>query len=259
MRLFGYSPERRSAFWQFCHSNGVPVIRTGPNASIWSRRASLNSSESWETVPLSAKWAALPSTIQAVYDSLASAIRGDGSNVDSKAKASASNALRAGVGVTVISVYGIIGRNLSQLETMCGGCAVNIIQAAIEKTMEDPDCECIVLDFDSPGGVVTGVPELADFIRAASHQKPIVAFTAGQCYSAAYWLASACDGIFCTKSADLGSIGVYVALMDETDAWIKEGYKLELFKAGLFKAAVHPGQKLDPDARALMQADVDAI
>lgn len=30
MRLFGYTPERRSAFWQMVASRGVPRVRVGP-------------------------------------------------------------------------------------------------------------------------------------------------------------------------------------------------------------------------------------
>ena len=29
MQRFGYRREQRSAFWQFIHSNGVPIVRTG--------------------------------------------------------------------------------------------------------------------------------------------------------------------------------------------------------------------------------------
>lgn len=29
MALLNYTPDRRSAFWQFVHSNGIPHIRTG--------------------------------------------------------------------------------------------------------------------------------------------------------------------------------------------------------------------------------------
>jgi hypothetical protein len=30
MKVLDYTPERRSAFWQFVHSNRVPHIRVGP-------------------------------------------------------------------------------------------------------------------------------------------------------------------------------------------------------------------------------------
>jgi predicted DNA-binding transcriptional regulator AlpA len=29
MALLNYTPEQRSAFWQFVHSNGIPFVRTG--------------------------------------------------------------------------------------------------------------------------------------------------------------------------------------------------------------------------------------
>lgn len=39
MRLLNYSPGRRSAFWQFVHSNGVPHIRTGQKKIQFSEQA----------------------------------------------------------------------------------------------------------------------------------------------------------------------------------------------------------------------------
>lgn len=207
-----------------------------------------------------AKWAALPSTIQAVRDALSAHIHSPNAGQIKVSLPTFGGQSTAPVSnVAVIPVQGIIGKNMSQFETMCGGCDVNTIQANIEECLEDDTCSCILLAFDSPGGVVTGVPELAAFIRAASAEKPIYAFTDGQCCSAAYWLASATQGIFCTMTADVGSIGVYVAMVDETDAWTKEGYRLDLMKAGEFKAMGMPGQPLAPAERALIQAGVDQV
>jgi signal peptide peptidase SppA len=207
-----------------------------------------------------AKWAALPSTIQAVHDALAAHMRSQNAgHIKVALPTPASPTPVPSSNVAVIPVMGIIGKNLSSLETMCGGCDVNAVQGQIEEALEDDSCTSILLAFDSPGGVVTGVPELAAFIRAASNEKPIYAFTDGQCCSAAYWLASATQGIFCTQTADVGSIGVYVALVDESEAWAKEGYKLELMKAGEFKAMGHPGKPLADGERALIQAGVDKV
>jgi hypothetical protein len=30
MKVFNYTPERRSAFWQFVYTNGIPVVRLSP-------------------------------------------------------------------------------------------------------------------------------------------------------------------------------------------------------------------------------------
>ena len=215
-----------------------------------------------------ARWAALPSTVQAVHDSLAAHLRGQ-RNISlipeppgppvSPDHDDEDDSADDPMSVAVIEVHGIIGKNLSQLETMCGGVDVNSIEDAIDAGLADPAVSSILLHFDSPGGVVTGVPELAACIREADQVKPVYGFTDGQCCSAAYWLASQCRALACTVSADVGSIGVYMALCDDSAWWQKEGYKLELIKAGAHKAAGISGQPLHPADRALMQADVDAI
>ncbi len=164
-----------------------------------------------------------------------------------------------GESVAVIPVYGILGKHLSAFEAECGGCDVEAIGEMLDYAIASPAIKSVLLDIDSPGGVVTGIPELAAKIREATAAKPVYAFTSGQCCSAAYWIASACDAIFCTTSADVGSIGVYVALCDNSEWWKKEGLKLELIKAGEFKAMGISGKPLEDAERALIQADVDAI
>ena len=39
MKLFNYTPERRSAFWQFVYANGVPHVRTGQKKIQFSESA----------------------------------------------------------------------------------------------------------------------------------------------------------------------------------------------------------------------------
>lgn len=162
-------------------------------------------------------------------------------------------------GILVVPVHGVCARYLSAMETDCGGLDLNDTEATLRAAREDPRVQGIVLHFNSPGGTVTGIPELASLIRTISETKPIIAFTDAQCCSAAYWLASACDSIVVTPTADVGSIGVYSALVDESAAWAQEGYKLELMKAGKHKAMGIPGLPLAPEDRALIQAEVDSI
>ncbi len=218
----------------------------------------------------SARWCVTPATLHAIYDTLGAHLRGHPLAVRASltpdqvplpaAPGPASHAPTPTAShVAIIEVHGIIGKNLSAMDVDCGGCDLNGIAAALDAAVADPACSAIVLDFDSPGGVVTGVPEMTERIRQLDALKPIYAYVGAQCCSAAYWLASACRVIVCTKSADLGSIGVYVALCDDSEWWKKEGYKLELIKAGEFKAMGISGQPLAEKERALIQADVDSI
>lgn len=63
----------------------------------------------------------------------------------------------------------------------------------------------IVLDIDSPGGDVSGVESLVALIE--SRPGVTLAEISGDCASAAYWIASACDKVTAVPSALIGSIG----------------------------------------------------
>jgi signal peptide peptidase SppA len=220
----------------------------------------------------SAKWAVQPATLQAIRDLLSSRLTMDRADAGAvltsiqtrseapRRRAEINQSAAPGAArISVVPVFGIIGKRLDEFETMCGGCDLENVEAAIARAVNDPRSEAIVLHFDSPGGVVTGVPELAAKIRAWSDEKPIYAFTDKLMASAAYWLASACTGVFCTPTADVGSIGVYMAVIDESEAWAKEGYKLVLVKAGARKAEGMTGAAISDDTISAWQSEVDEI
>ncbi len=159
----------------------------------------------------------------------------------------------------VIFGSGILGKHLDSMEEMCaGGLSVDKIQAALAEGRDDPKVASIVVHLDSPGGVVYGIAETAALIREISAAKAIVGFCDSQAASAAYWILAACDAVYVTTSADLGSIGVYCAVFDYSAWFAKEGIKVDLFKDGTFKAAGFPGTSLTDDQRAHLQAEVMA-
>jgi hypothetical protein len=104
---------------------------------------------------------------------------------------------------------------------------------------------------------VLGTPELAD--RIAQVSKPIMAFSNGMIASAAYWIASATGGIYTTRTANTGSIGVYMAIADESRAFEAQGVKIEVIKAGKLKAMGFPGTPITDQAREHLQAQVNQI
>lgn len=164
-------------------------------------------------------------------------------------------------GVGVIPIKGVIGKGLSKLEKTCGACDTKDVESELAQMLDDPTCKAILLDVDSPGGTVSGVPELAAKIAAADDRKPVLAFTDGQMCSAAYWLASGVRVIYASPSAEVGSIGVYMPWVDSTKAYENEGYKVEVIKntGGTFKGMGMPGTALTDDQRAHLQERVDEI
>lgn len=165
-------------------------------------------------------------------------------------------------GVAYIPVMGVIGKRMSMIEKMCMG-GVDCLDVAdmIEECVADPKIRAILLHIDSPGGTVGGVPELGNTIASASMRKPCLAYADGLCASAAYWLAAGASAIWATPSAEVGSIGVYLPWVDETQALAMQGIKVDLIKNAdsPLKGAGYPGTALSPEQRADWQAGVDHI
>ena len=160
-------------------------------------------------------------------------------------------------GIAHIPISGPIGYRLGSFEKGAGAVDVQDIEDEIDQAEEDPNVRGIIFDIDSPGGMVTGTPELADRIKQI--EKTCYAFSGGVILSAAYWLAAATDGIFLTKSADAGSIGVYAPFKDLSGMAEKIGIKVQVFTSGKYKGMGVPGTSLSKDQQALMQERVIEI
>ena len=157
-------------------------------------------------------------------------------------------------GIAHIPISGPIGKGLGKFEKGAGAVDVADIEDDLNDSEDDDDVLGIILDIDSPGGMVSGTPELADRILAV--EKPIYAFTGGMMCSAAYWIACATDGVFATKSADVGSIGVYAPMADTSEMWKARGVKIEVFSSGKYKGIGVPGTSLSKDHREFMQSRI---
>lgn len=164
-------------------------------------------------------------------------------------------------GIALIPVRGILGKNLGMMETLCGGCDVDRVLSSIEDAAASSAIAKIVLHVDSPGGAATGIPEAhAAILRlSAESQKPIYAFVDGQCCSGGVYLAAACDAIFCTRSAMLGSVGAITQLKLRVMANAAEGIEVRTYKHGKFKDLGNPNRPPTPEEEALIQARIDHI
>lgn len=99
-----------------------------------------------------------------------------------------------------------------------GMCAYGMTDnaALVSRLANSPNVSGIILNIDSPGGQVAGTSMLADAIKAAGNNKPVIAvIDDGIAASAAMWIASAANEIYATKATDqVGSIGVYCTIAD---------------------------------------------
>lgn len=122
--------------------------------------------------------------------------------------------------VKVISIEGPIFKN----GTWCSY-GTKDWTAAVWEAYQDPNISAVLLDIDSPGGQVSGIPSLYDAVRNPA--KPTVSFcNDGMMCSGGYYIAAGSDAIVSSQRTDMiGSIGVYTRLRDLRDYYAKEGIR----------------------------------
>ena len=123
----------------------------------------------------------------------------------------------------------------------------------------NPDVSTILIDCDSPGGVVDGVPEAWQAIMDVrkKQKKYVVAIANTLMASAAYWICSAADEIVATPSAEVGSIGVFILHMELSRMFEEEGVGVNMIRQPPSKADANMFEPLSDAARADLQAKVD--
>jgi signal peptide peptidase SppA len=160
-------------------------------------------------------------------------------------------------GIGIIPVVGVIGKGLSPLEKMMGAVDINDLSDQVDAMAADPAVDKIAFQVSSPGGTVTGVEELANKIRNLG--KPTMAYTDSEMASAAYWISSASDKVTASPSSSVGSVGVYMAIPDYSEAAKMQGIKMVVIKSGKFKGAGIEGTSLDEGQLGNLQEGVDTI
>lgn len=154
--------------------------------------------------------------------------------------------------VGVISVSGIISRHADMFASFLGmsSAAIENIAKDFQILLDNEEVKSIILDFDTPGGAITGVNELAEIIYKARGIKPIKAYVTGMACSAGYFLAAACDEIIIDEMGSVGSIGVMRVVSKSNE------------KSVIFKSSQSPMKNIDGESeqgRAEYQAKVDYL
>lgn len=162
-------------------------------------------------------------------------------------------------GSAIIPITGPLTKRASFFSFLFGGTSYMAISNMFKMAMADEDVSSIILDIDSPGGVVSGTEAVGDLIFNARGEKPIVSYANGTMASAAYWIGSAADAIVAQKTSPVGSIGVLMIHTDYSKMNEKEGIKVTYISSGKYKALGNPDEPLKQDAKEYFQAEVDYI
>jgi signal peptide peptidase SppA len=160
-------------------------------------------------------------------------------------------------GQLVVPIFGIIGKRLSMMEMVSGGYNLDDLDEILDVAEDDDSIDEILLHFDSPGGTLPGIPEMA--ARIAGINKKVIAFTDRSMCSGAYYLAAGADEIYCTSSVRVGSIGVFSIYQDISRQLANEGIVVNAISAGSDKLLGAPWKPMSDSDRAKLQAECDDV
>jgi signal peptide peptidase SppA len=161
--------------------------------------------------------------------------------------------------VAVIPIHGLLMKSATFLSSFFGATSYEEIQYVIAEALNDKKIKSILLDIDSPGGEVSGLFDLVDFIYESREVKPIYAIANDYAFSAAYAIASAASKIFVNRTSGVGSIGVIATHVDVSEMDKKEGIKYTTIFAGDKKNDLSPHEPLSDEAISDLQKEVDRL
>lgn len=160
-------------------------------------------------------------------------------------------------GIAVLPVSGVISNKANMFTRVSGGASAQLLTRQINSLRADPRVRGVVLDFDTPGGSVFGIPAMAAEIRALASEKPTASVSTGMMASAGYWTGSAANSVFLSGETDyMGSIGV-VATHSYNPR--NTGAQTTEITAGKYKRMASDNAPLTEEGRAYIQQQVDEI
>ncbi len=161
-------------------------------------------------------------------------------------------------GVAVLELSGAISPKANLFTRVSGGASAQVFERQVQSMRADSRVRAVVLDVDSPGGNVLGLPSAAEAVRALAGEKPCVTVCSGIMASGGYWIGSASNSVYISGLTDMvGSIGVVAK--HTFDPRASAGRQTTEVTAGKYKRIASDSAPLTAEGRAYMQAQVDEI
>lgn len=162
-------------------------------------------------------------------------------------------------GVGVISVSGPMVSGSAGFMRLFGVLGYDDIAQAFVAAVEDKSVKSILASYDTGGGHASGVADLGELIRSVDQVKPVITHTGGDMMSAGYWLGVCGRKVYATSTSEVGSIGVLMVTMERSRALEQAGIKVNVIRAGKFKALANPYEPLTDVAREQLEAKAETL
>lgn len=164
-------------------------------------------------------------------------------------------------GVAVIPITGVLRDEVDYMVKFGGATSYQLLERDFKAALANDQVKSILFYCNSPGGSAIGCKRVADMVFAARGAKTLTAYVQGQCCSACYYIAAACDRIEATADSMVGSIGTIMPHVEMTGFLEAEGIGVTVITNSDSPKKGHGNQyeKLTPEAKATLQSFIDSF
>ncbi|OGJ10590.1 hypothetical protein A2456_01805 [Candidatus Nomurabacteria bacterium RIFOXYC2_FULL_36_19] len=125
---------------------------------------------------------------------------------------------------------------------------------ALDKAQDNENIKAVAIEIDSGGGSGEAGEEM--MLAFQQSKKPVVAFIRNRGLSAAYLAATGAQTIFASNLSDVGSIGVTLSYLQETEQDKKAGLTFIDLSSGKFKDSGSPSKAITEEEKQLFMRDL---
>ena len=166
---------------------------------------------------------------------------------------------RAG-NVAIIDIKGTLTNTYRWYNQYYGIVSYPEIKNAVIAAVEHTGVSSILLSVDSPGGAVSGISELSEFLNnVKANHLPISTHVGGSMNSGGYWLGSIGEKLVGTRLSQVGSIGVISVHMEYSKMLKDRGIETTVIRKGKYKALGNPYEPLTPEAKDIIEKDMEVV
>ena len=131
------------------------------------------------------------------------------------------------------------------------------VEAFMLAAEQQPGIEGVLIEINSPGGTPVASERIAERLRSSS--LPVVGLAGDIAASGGYMVAAATDHLVASPMSDVGSIGVNMSYVEESEKNEEEGLTYVQLTTGKFKDAGSPNRPITEEERERFQADLDVV
>jgi len=160
--------------------------------------------------------------------------------------------------IAVLPIEGVIlpftGLSLEGFDLAITPEMVNSFMDAAE---EDENIEGVLIEINSPGGTPVAAHRIAERLHNSS--LPVVGLIGDIGASGGYMVAAASDFLIASPMSDVGSIGVNMSYVEQSQQNEEDGLTYVQLMTGKYKDIGSPDRPITEEERALLQNDLDII